>query len=169
MKAEAPLQKSGTALPVDPPSHAELLRESCAALLSTGQCVRFRATGLSMEPTIRDGDLLTVEPADPGAVRRGEILLYRAAQGVIAHRLVRCEPAGGQPRLVLRGDAAGTCDPPVGDGEVLGRVVAVQRRGRSWGLTSPCTVRWQRVRAAATRVVRAALRRLRPRKNKLIS
>jgi len=160
MKTEVALQVPETARQMDAPSHAELLRESCAALLCAGQRVRFRATGLSMDPTIRDGDVLTAEPVDPGEVRPGEILLYRTAEGVIAHRLVRCETAGAQPRLVLRGDAGGTCDPPVSHGEVLGRVIAVQRRGRSRGLTNRWTMRWHQARAAATRLGRAAIGRL---------
>ncbi len=141
-------------------SHAGLLREACAALLSSGQLVRFRATGLSMDPTIRDGDVLTVEPVDLGEVRPGEILLYRAAQGVVAHRLMRCETVEAQLLYVLRGDASGTCDPPVSVGELLGRVTAVRRGRRSRSLTNPWTRQWQITWAAVHRLARAALCRV---------
>ena len=160
MSSDVPVSKSESiGLKTELP-HSELLREACAALLRGGQLVRFRATGLSMDPTIRDGDLLTVEPVDLGAVRPGEILLYRTARGVIAHRLVRCEAGETQLLYVLRGDASGTCDPPVGYGDVLGRVTSLRRRRRSRSLTNPLTMRWQVTWAAARRLARAALRRV---------
>jgi hypothetical protein len=160
MKAEEALQKSGTTPLVDPPSHSRLLREACTALLSSGQRARFRATGLSMDPTIRDGDILTVEPMDPGEVRPGEILLYRTPQGVVAHRLVRCEKAEAQLVYIFRGDASGTCDPPVSFGEVLGRVIATRRGRRSRSLLNPWIRQWQLAWAAANRLTRAAIRLL---------
>jgi hypothetical protein len=141
-------------------SHGELLREACTALLRDGQRVRFRATGLSMDPTIRDGDVLTVEPVNLGEVRPGEILLYRTTRGVIAHRLVRCEEVETQLLYVLRGDASGTCDPPVSYGDVLGLVTATRRGLRSRSLTNPWTRQWQVGWAAANRLARAALRRV---------
>ncbi len=140
--------------------HSELLREACAALLCTGQRVRFRATGLSMDPTIRDGDVLTVVPVDLGEVRPGEVLLYRTERGVVAHRLMRCETVEAERLYILRGDASGTCDPPVGIGKVLGRVIASRRGRRSRSLTNPWTRQWQVTWAAANRLARAALRRL---------
>jgi signal peptidase I len=160
MRSEDAREMTGLAETAHTPSHAELLRESCAALLRDGQRVRFRATGLSMDPTIRDGDVLTVEPVDLGEVRPGEILLYRTARGVIAHRLVRCETAEAQLRYVLRGDASGTCDPPVSYGDVLGRATAVRRGRRSRSLTNPWTRQWQVAWAAVNRLARAALYRV---------
>ena len=140
--------------------HSGLLREACAALLSSGQLVRFRATGLSMDPTIRDGDVLTVEPVDLNEIRPGEVLLYRTERGVVAHRLVRYETVESQPLYILRGDASGTCDPPVCVGEVLGRVTAVRRGRRSRSLTNPWTRPWQITWAVAYRLARAVLRRV---------
>ena len=160
MKSEDPPKMAGPAEQAVAPSHTELLREACTALLRDGQRVRFRATGLSMDPTIRDGDVLTVEPVDLGEVRPGEVLLCRTARGVIAHRLVRCEAVENQLLYVLRGDASGTCDPPVSYGDVLGLVTSFRRRRWSRSLTNPWAIRWQRLRAAATRLARAALRRL---------
>ena len=57
-------------------------------LLSLGFGVRFRAPGTSMHPTIRHGDLITVEPFAPANLKRGDIILYRLQNGFIAHRLV---------------------------------------------------------------------------------
>ena len=45
-------------------------------LLRRGAYVRFRAIGASMQPTIEDGELITVAPVAPESVKRGDILLY---------------------------------------------------------------------------------------------
>jgi hypothetical protein len=160
MRSENPPQIAAPPESEQAVSHGELLREACTALLRDGQRVRFRATGLSMDPTIRDGDVLTVEPVDLGEVHPGKILLYRTARGVIAHRLVRCEALETQLLYVLRGDASGTCDPPVSYGDVLGLVTSTRRGRRSRSLTNPWAIRWQRLRAAASRLARAALHRV---------
>ena len=88
-------------------------------LLSFGLGVRFRAPGTSMHPTIRHGDLITVEPVTPSNLRRGDIILYRLQNGFIAHRIVNIEKRNGCGRtFILRGDASTTCDAPVKSAQV---------------------------------------------------
>ena len=95
-----------------------------AELLSLGFGVRFRAPGTSMHPTIRHGDLITVEPVAPSNLKRGDIILYRLQNAFIAHRLVNIEEQNGCGlTFFLRGDASTTCDAPVQPEEVLGKVV----------------------------------------------
>ena len=77
-----------------------------------------------MHPTIRHGDLITVEPVEPSNLKRGDIILYRLQNGFIAHRLVNIEERNGCGlTFFLRGDASTTCDAPVQPEEVLGKVV----------------------------------------------
>jgi len=90
-----------------------------------------------MQPTIEDGELITVAPVGPGSVKRGDILLYQNERGVVAHRVVGVVKGtvtingGDSPPYLIRGDASVSCDPPVAREQVIGRVVAVQRAGRS--------------------------------------
>ena len=65
-----------------------MFNEITAELLSRGNRVRFRAIGASMQPTIEDGELITVAPVAPESVNRGDILLYQNERGVVAHRVV---------------------------------------------------------------------------------
>ena len=58
-------------------------------LLRQGKSVRFRAPGLSMHPTIKEGETITVEPVAPFDIKRGDILLYIVGRKIIAHRVVR--------------------------------------------------------------------------------
>ena len=100
-------------------------------LLGRGHSVRFRASGGSMRPTIREGDAITVAPARPAGISRGDVILYRVGRGVIAHRVARVarEPDGALV-FIPRGDASQGRDEPVEEGAILGRVVAVERGGQ---------------------------------------
>lgn len=49
-----------------------LFRDMSADLLRRGYGVRFRATGYSMQPTIEDGEVITVAPVAPAAVTHGD-------------------------------------------------------------------------------------------------
>ena len=80
---------------------------------------------------------MTVSPVNTSAVKRGDILLYQRERGVIAHRVVRIRKAKASRRVfILRGDASVTSDEPVEAGQVLGRVVSVERDGREIDLTN---------------------------------
>jgi phage repressor protein C with HTH and peptisase S24 domain len=123
--------------------------ETLEDLLGRGHVVRFQADGWSMHPTIRYGETIIVEPLGDSAVRTGDVLLYRHLRSAIAHRLVRVTST----ELVLRGDAADSCDAPVSSDQLLGRVVAVERRGR--------TVRLDYLSGLWSSILARALRRFR--------
>jgi signal peptidase I len=129
--------------------------EIVSEVLGRGNSVRFRAKGTSMHPTIREGEVVTVEPVQPAGIRRGDIILYRSGRGVFAHRVVRVtRRVGGSVALLLRGDASQTCDEPVKGSAVLGRVVAVERNGRALDPAGLRTRALARARSAASRLLR---------------
>jgi signal peptidase I len=106
-------------------------------LLAKGHAVRFRASGLSMYPAIRDGDLVTVESVDVTDIRRGDVLLCRLEHTVVAHRLVRIIRADdGAVYVELRGDAAFENDSPEPFTSVIGRVTVVAQHGRDRAVTT---------------------------------
>ena len=106
-----------------------------AELLGDGYRVRFRPRGVSMFPTIRSGDPLTVEPVRADEVKRGDVVLYRSDRGMIVHRVERILDRGeGDLTFLLRGDAAQALDRPVGAGRLLGRVAVREHGGRSLDL-----------------------------------
>ena len=124
-------------------------------LFRLGLGVRFRAPGTSMHPTIRHGDVITVEPVEPSNLKRGDIILYRLQNDFIAHRLVNIEKRNGCGLIFfLRGDASTTCDAPVKSEQVLGKVVRVERgnrrldpysrRVRLWSMVYPWLARLRR-------------------------
>ena len=103
-----------------------------AQLLSLGLGVRFRAPGTSMHPTIRHGDVITVEPVVPSKLNKGDIVLYRHNSGFIAHRVLNIKETDRCGlTFILRGDASTSCDAPVKTEQILGKVVCLERGHRS--------------------------------------
>jgi signal peptidase I len=133
----------------------KLFVETTIALLKQGYTVRFRAPGHSMLPTIRDGETVSVEPVIASSIKRGDIILYWNHLGVIAHRVVRIErKASSTPRFFLRGDAMNALDAPVDPELILGRVISVERNGRSIKVSSGTAKVYRAARVCASAVKR---------------
>jgi len=92
--------------------------------------VRFVAYGSSMVPSIYPGDLLTVRSHDVGSARRGEIVLFLLGGRPYVHRITRKWPERNRVVFATRGDALPKEDPSVDASQLLGRVAAIQRRGK---------------------------------------
>ncbi len=132
---------------------SKLLLDLTTELLSRGTTVRFRPSGRSMYSSIRDGELITVEPVVASDVALGDIVLYRSERGLIAHRVVGSSPTQSSvlsPHYFLRGDASLSCDQPVKPQQILGRVISVQRDGRSVALASRGAKLWHKARRLAS-------------------
>ena len=133
---------------------SNLLLDLTTELLNRGTTVRFRPSGRSMYPAIREGELITVEPVVASDVTLGDIVLYRSERGLIAHRVVGSSPTQSSVlsphHFLLRGDASLSCDEPVEAHRILGRVVRVQRNGRSVALASPGAKIWHKARRLAS-------------------
>lgn len=92
--------------------------------------VRFRAIGFSMMPVILPGDVLTVRRCGVADLRPEDVILYRRNEALVAHRIVRMD----EDRLITRGDSVRHEDSPIGEPEIVGQVVSVDRRGRAISL-----------------------------------
>ena len=101
-------------------------------LLIHSQTFRFRVASWSMYPTLRKGDQLMVEPASPAQFQVGDLLLYHHRGQLICHRVVALDTAEAGPRIITKGDATTGPGEVLEPGQILGRVVAVRRRG-FWG------------------------------------
>lgn len=110
------------------------------ALLKRGECVKFRAEGMSMSPAIRSGDSIKIEPVT-GNITLGEIVLYRDKDGfVIVHRVVEKIQKGDKEFLLTKGDSALTLDAPIANEQIIGKVTDIERNrlrirhilGKAW-------------------------------------
>jgi signal peptidase I len=88
--------------------------------------VRLRVTGASMMPTVWPGDILIVRSCNTNEFEPGQIVLYRRDGKLVAHRIIRIQ----DDLLTTRGDSVRHDDSPIRKCDVVGRVVALVRRGR---------------------------------------
>jgi len=80
----------------------------------------------SMVPTFQPGDALLVVPAQPSALKPGEVISYRSPHGggvIVSHRLIAIDAKTGL--LTTAGDAIHSHDPPFPPRLVIGRATAV--------------------------------------------
>ena len=81
-----------------------------------------------MGPALRHGDRLRVEPTGDTLLAVGDVVVARRAERLVTHRLV----ALAEGLATTRGDGCAGDDPPIPVGAIVGRVVEVVRRGRSF-------------------------------------
>lgn len=142
-------------------SSQRLFIEVSTELLCQGQRVRFKAPGRSMNPTIKEGETITIQPVAPSAVSKGDIILYSFERGFIAHRVLRIlRRKSDAPCFIMRGDASDSFDYPVGTQQVLGKVISVERGGRSIDLYSKRAIIWHIAHKWASRLKRFILHML---------
>jgi hypothetical protein len=103
-----------------------LLRPLLADLLRGGTPVQLEATGHSMSPFIRNGDVVTIEPLASRRPALGEVVALAPGGRLLVHRLVGWD----RDRALCRGDVAANADPAASPDELLGRVTRVERGGR---------------------------------------
>ena len=84
--------------------------------------------GGSMEPAIRMGAAVVVDPVAPRAIRVGDVVSLRTGpdlQAIFNHRLTRIVERDGIPWVETKGDANAAADPSITSTEhVIGRVSA---------------------------------------------
>ncbi|HAP67285.1 MAG TPA: signal peptidase I [Nitrospinae bacterium] len=101
---------------------------SCLAetILKQGNSIRFKAKGLSMLPSIRNGDIVAVSPITD-EITHGDIILYRSKENTpVVHRVIKKSEGGG---ILTKGDSSLNFDSPITNEQVLGKVIEVERRG----------------------------------------
>jgi hypothetical protein len=125
---EAPrlLVIEGHELSLSGPALLDLMR----AVLARGVPFRFCARGWSMEPFIRDGDVITVSPLASAVPGVGEVVAFVRPEGgnLVVHRVVSRRGAAPQ----IRGDdSLDEIDGIIPAENLLGRVTRIERHGHA--------------------------------------
>jgi uncharacterized repeat protein (TIGR01451 family) len=102
--------------------HSTLFGVLSQTLLSKGLGFRFQARGRSMQPAIRDGEILHVQPVTLKELSEGDIVLFASGANYTAHRLILADCA--QDVFITKGDAGAEKDGILQGREILGKVVA---------------------------------------------
>jgi signal peptidase I len=99
--------------------------------LSHNRPVHVRMTGTSMKPAIDEGDVITVAPVDATSVKPRDIILCVSSSGtVLVHRVAQLQIQDNVMYAVTRADQSQFHDAPIPLTQIIGRVVALQRKGR---------------------------------------
>jgi len=114
---------------------SELVQE---ALEAGADGTALRVTSSSMRPRLVAGDRVWIERVSARSLRPGDVVVCRVdGAGLVVHRLIwRDRPFGSPTRLYTKGDALSYIDRTVGIERMVGRVVKVEREGRSIAATT---------------------------------
>jgi signal peptidase I len=98
-------------------------------LLGTGLALRINASGYSMYPAVRPGDIIEIAPLGKrDYLKPGEIVAIRREADFVVHRFIKSiEEPGGKVLVITRGDSNANFDRPVDSEFVAGRVVTIIR------------------------------------------
>lgn len=107
---------------------AQEFHELCLALSGRADRLRLQVKGGSMHPFIQSGDwvwvLLYRGSGHERPPRKGDIALFALGDTLYMHRVLKRRPDG---LCVVKGDQSFGFDGLIGDGDILGRVVSVER------------------------------------------
>jgi signal peptidase I len=84
-----------------------------------------------MFPIIKSGDIITVNPFDTDSISVGDIIFIESENRYFAHRLIRKVHLNGALEFITRGDHLPCPDQPVIPSQVLGKVVMLERNGKT--------------------------------------
>jgi signal peptidase I len=130
-------------------SHAVKCELAAEVLRSSG-ALRLQVTGSSMLPTVWPGDTLLIECVENCAVSVGDIVLFGRDRRLFVHRVTGKIDTPGELKILTCGDAMPQPDPPVPEGDLLGKVSFISRNGKL--IVPRKTPRWtERVIAALAR------------------
>lgn len=120
------------------PCTSAAFAELSAEILRAGKVLRFRGHGASMQPLVRDGDILLVRPVDAQAVRRGDLVLFHDELGrVVVHRVIGVHAGRAGRRFTMQGDAVSQPDGVIPEARIFGRLAAIERNGNRIEMDEP--------------------------------
>ncbi len=83
-----------------------------------------------MQPLLRDGDHLLVQPVEADRLRVGDVVLCCIqADRMVAHRVLRRQPGPDGYQFLVQGDQVLLPDGWIPQSQVYGRVIAIERAG----------------------------------------
>lgn len=118
------------------PGEAVVIASLYIEAIRQGQSLWFRVASGSMQPTLRIGEQVHIQPARAEQLCVGEIAAFETAQGLTIHRVVQRQHAGPSTQLVEMSDVHLRAS-RVDEQTVVGRVVAIRGGNHSIDLQRP--------------------------------
>lgn len=109
-----------------------------AEVLRMGKSIRFEARGTSMQPILRDGDILVVAPLAAGWAKLGDVVLCQVTdEKLFIHRVIQRRTAGEGIQYLVKGDHVPAPDAWISGDQVYGRVVSAERDNFHINMNNP--------------------------------
>jgi signal peptidase I len=107
---------------------ASALTDLLKKVMEKGRPFRFEATGFSMSPFIKNGDLVTLSPLDRSGPRLGDVVAFTppGSDKLILHRVVGKRGAS----FYTKGDSLSKIDLLLPKEQILAKVARVDRNGK---------------------------------------
>ena len=120
--------------------------------IKKGKSARLPVSGLSMYPTLREGDVLKIKPISYQEAEVGDILAYYNFENkkIIVHRLVKKVKSDKTVSIVTLSEAVPPViyDPPINsDNSILAKVISLRREEREISLTTRQAQYYNKIRA----------------------
>lgn len=108
---------------------APVIMELIAAVHEKGASFRFQASGYSMTPAIRNGDIITVSPLANLSLKRGDVVAFRHPERpqMLVHRVLKKR----NNSFRIRGDNTSEADGWIPLENILGMITRVERQAGS--------------------------------------
>lgn len=105
-------------------------------ILKTGNSVELPASGDSMFPTLRSGDIITVKPFFKGELpMKGNVVVYNENGILVMHRLTEIiSDINGMLQYITRGDSRMEPDKPWPHQQLLGKAIGFKRCKKEYSI-----------------------------------
>ncbi len=113
--------------------------------IKQGHSVQTVASGYSMFPFLRKGDLLTVEPVSMDKIKRGDVVVFESEEKWIAHRVIKIRNVTDGLEFLLRGDTRLAFDPLVNKGNYVGVIQVFSRKNGVKNITNKGLLFWKNI------------------------
>jgi signal peptidase len=114
-------------------------------IIAQGRSVQIIASGYSMFPFLRKGDLLTVEPVSMDKIKPGDVVVFESEEKWIAHRVIRILNHKNEIQFLLRGDTNFQFDEEINQKNYIGQIKYFRRKNKSKNLDTCTRLLWTRL------------------------
>jgi signal peptidase I len=112
------------------------LKELTQEILHMGHSIRMAVKGLSMLPTLKEGDFVIFKSVTAKELFFGDLIVYKQQQKFIIHRYIKTTTIKGKIYLKCKGDNLLYFDPLIPKDELLGKVFIIEKNESRISLTS---------------------------------
>ena len=105
-------------------------------LIESNHSVKIVASGYSMFPFMRNGDIQTISPVPIEEIQIGDVAVFERNNVWISHRVIDIRKTNNETILILRGDTCIQIDPLVTKENYVGKTVEFERGAKTINLNN---------------------------------